>query len=167
MKHFSLLLILALVAVSLASPSLAQSEQDMDFHAIFEDRCMSCHGHAGAFVSDTLKVKDGIVVDRGGRPVEGFLRTHKGGLDPKTMKLFLDTFRTQIETGGLFREDCVFCHDRAYEFARLNLILDDDVLVGRYSGHDVAEFLQGHARLTEAEAMLMTDALTALLQGGR
>lgn len=39
--------------------------------------------------------------------------------------------------------------------------------MGRYSGRDLAEFLPGHARMTQDEALRMLDALTALRQGVR
>ncbi|MDK3073918.1 hypothetical protein QO034_12420 [Sedimentitalea sp. JM2-8] len=81
--------------------------------------------------------------------------------------LLLQMFRAQIESGALFGQRCRTCHDTARSFVRLNLVLRDNVLTGRYSGRAVAPFLPGHARLTDAEAAEMTQALTAIWLGLR
>jgi hypothetical protein len=139
-----------------------------DFHQIFEQRCAGCHGHAGAFVRDTVTVVDGVLTGvRSGRAVASSLATHYGGLDPSEIKLFVRVFTRQASSGAFFQERCAICHDRAYELARLRLILRDGQLTGRYSGRDMAAFLPGHARMTPEEAEQMLDALTRLRQGER
>jgi len=81
--------------------------------------------------------------------------------------LFLRVFARQIASGGLYQGRCEICHDRARELARLELVIREGRLVGRYTGRDIAAFLTWHGRLDAAEAALMTEALTAILQGAR
>lgn len=102
-----------------------------------------------------------------GREVAGFLRQHAGGLNTEEIALFVDVFTRQVESGGFYRERCDICHDRAYELARLRLIIRDGRLVGRYTGRDMAVFLPDHARMTADEADKMLRALTALRTGAR
>ncbi|WP_146193044.1 hypothetical protein [Maritimibacter sp. 55A14] len=116
---------------------------------------------------ERLSVVNGRLVGSDGQDIEAFLAHHKGGLQGAELELFLEVFRAQLATGGLYRERCIFCHDPARDFARLNLIHRDGQLLGRYTGHDIAAFLPGHARLTEAEAARMTETLGAFLRGGR
>ncbi|WP_095588438.1 hypothetical protein [Actibacterium ureilyticum] len=155
MGHIRLILLALLLSAPLARAA--------DFHQQFEARCMGCHGHSGPFVSQTLHIVDDRIVGPGGRPVAAFLTTHAGGLDPATLDLFLLNFRHQIDSGSLFRQKCLTCHDRAYEFTRLNLAIRDDRLVGRYSGRDVERFLQDHGRLNPTEQQVMLDTLRAFL----
>ena len=160
----------ALLTVLAALPQLtaAQSAEALDFHARFEERCFSCHGHSGPFIRDHLQIDDtGAIVTENGRSVDALLDRHAGGLDEAEKPLFLSVFRKQIETGGLFRDKCIMCHDRAYELARLKLILRDGQVMGRYSDRDIGTFLLNHGRLTPEEAELMTDVFFALLQGRR
>lgn len=159
--------LLALVAV-LPRPLTAQSAEAIDFHKRFEKRCFSCHGHSGPFMREHLTIDaSGSLVTGTGQPLETFLLRHAGGLDATESPLFLSVFRKQVETGGLFREKCIVCHDRAYEMARLDLILRDGQVTGRYSNRNIGEFLLTHGRLTPAEAERMTDVFFALLQGRR
>jgi hypothetical protein len=139
-----------------------------DFHQTFEARCLSCHGHAGEFARASLTENNGVLKGaRSGREIAAFLRGHAGGLNPAEIDLFIVTFTRQLQSGGFFRDRCDICHDRAYDLARLRLILRDGRLVGRYSGRDMASFLPGHARMTAAEADLMLEILTELRIGAR
>ena len=153
----------AIVAAGLASGAAAA-----DFHQIFETRCAGCHGHAGAFARDRLTEAEGTLRSlRTGREIAPFLARHLGGLSQDEIALFIDVFRNQLLSGGFFQERCDICHDRAYELARLRLVLRDGRLFGRYSGRDMAAFLPGHARMTAEEAERMIGALSALLRGAR
>ncbi len=152
----------------LPRPVTAQSAEAIDFHKRFEARCFSCHGHSGPFIRKTLTIDaSGTLVTSTGQPLKAFLQRHAGGLDATESPLFLSVFRKQIETGGLFREKCIICHDRAYKLARLGLILRDGQVTGRYSNRNIGEFLLTHGRLTPAEAEMMTDVFFALLHGRR
>lgn len=156
----------ALVALAgLMAP--AEPAHSADFHAIFEARCLRCHGHAGAFARERLRLDNGEVARRDGTPLAPFLTRHAGGLDPDEIALFLKVFARQIASGGFYQERCEICHDRARELARLRLIVREGRLTGRYSGHDMASFLPGHALMSEAEAGRMIEALTAILEGAR
>ena len=153
---------LALALLIGAAPASA-----LDFHALFEARCLACHGHAGPFVREYLRL-DGDRVTRGnGRPLAPFLARHSGGLSDEEIALFLRVFARQIASGGLYRDRCEICHDRARELARLELVIREGRLVGRYTGRDIAGFLTWHGRLDAAEAALMTEALIEILKGAR
>ncbi len=157
----------ALLAAGLLAAVHAGAAAAADFHQTFEARCAACHGHAGDFARARLTVGDDGVV-RGttsGREIAPFLRSHAGGLSAEETELFLEAFRRQIGSGAFFRERCGICHDRAYDFARLRLIVRDGRLVGRYSGRDIGAFLTGHARMTDAEAARMLASLIALREG--
>ena len=56
-----------------------------------------------------------------------------------------------VEAGGVFRDRCLICHDRAVVLARSELALRGDRLVGRYTGRDIAAFLETHGRLEGAD----------------
>lgn len=152
-----------ILRVALAGMLSAPMAGAADFHQLFEERCLNCHGHSGPFVSQTLQIDEGRIVGRSGQPVTEFLQTHAGGLDDDTLALFLRNFRHQIESGSLFRTKCMTCHDRAYEFTRLNLSLKDGTLVGRYTGRNIADFLRTHGRLTPEEQTTMLETLRGFL----
>jgi cytochrome c5 len=144
-----------------AGAAVAQPAPDP--HDLFESRCLSCHGHAGSFARDHLRLgEEGIVTSRG-LPLAPFLETHRGGLPAAAVAPLLAMFRQQLSTDALYQTTCRFCHDRARDFALRNLILRDGQLTGRYSGHVIADFLAGHARLTADEARMMTAILRGFL----
>lgn len=163
----SVVRIILLACAALGAAPLAGTAQEVDMHTFFETRCLACHGHSGPFARDRLSVSDGQVVGSRGQPLAGFLQRHKGGMSESEANLLLQMFRAQIESGALFEQRCKTCHDTARTFVRLKLVLRDGVLTGRYSGRAVAPFLPGHARLTDAEAAEMTEALTAIWLGLR
>lgn len=153
----------AIVAAGLASVAAAA-----DFHEIFEARCLGCHGHAGDFARGSLTEDNGVLRGaRSGREVRAFLGSHAGGLSESEIDLFVQVFTRQLSSGAFYQERCDICHDRAYDLARLRLILQDGRLVGRYSGREMASFLPGHARMTAEEADRMLEALTELRRGAR
>ncbi len=142
-----------LLCLSCVLPASIARAQSADPHALFEDRCGRCHGHAGAFARKSLAIRDGRVVGRGsGVPVRAFLRRHHGAPSEMETALLLDMFRGQIERGALFQERCRICHASARKLARGKLILRDGWLVGRYTGADMEPFLNAHGRLSAAEA---------------
>jgi len=155
-----------IVAASLSAPLVGHAA-GADFHALFETRCLRCHGHAGDFAREHLKLEKGTVLGRDGRDIEQFLERHAGGLSAEEAALFVSVFAQQVASGGFYKDHCEICHDSARELARLRLIIRDDRLVGRYTDRDIASFLTQHGRMNEAEAAAMTKALTAILQGAR
>lgn len=147
---------------------LAGAAQATDYHALFESRCGSCHGHSGDFARERLVLGPDGVRGQSDRDLVPFLARHAGGLPPETISALLEMFAAQIRSDATFRDRCRTCHDRAYDFARLNLIERDGMLQGRYSGRAVGPFLAGgHARLTPEEAAEMTQALRQILRGRR
>ena len=60
-------------------------------------------------------------------------------------------FAGMLETGFLYQEKCVACHERASTLARLRLFERDGVIEGRYTYRDISEFLRNHGRLTPME----------------
>ena len=164
-RKFTFACITFLISALFAAPLAAQSADPPDVHLLFEEKCMACHGHAGAFARENLKLEGGQILTAGGLPVDRFLISHRGGLALDAIELFVEMFRLQLESGGLYRKKCVFCHEsRAYDFVRLNLFFRDGELVGRYSDRDVASFLTGHAQLDPSEAKKMTQVLVNLLR---
>ncbi len=157
-RAFSLLL-LCLVPAAVAAE---------DFHELFERRCAACHGHAGDFARETLVIVGGELRGRkSGRPVRAYLATHRGGLDTETAALFTEVLFRQVESGGLFQDLCAICHVRARDLVQARLVIADGRLLGRYSGADMGDFLQGHGRATDEEAQRLYEALLGIAQGRR
>lgn len=67
----------------------------------------------------------------------------------------------------IFEARCLGCHSHAGEFARGLLTEDNGVLKGARSGHEMASYLPGRARITAGEADRMLEALTGLRSGAR
>ncbi|WP_346898572.1 hypothetical protein [uncultured Roseibium sp.] len=154
-----------LFLIALAAPGAA-SAQETDPHAIYEQSCARCHeAHAGDFVHNRLELKaDRLVSTSSGKDIEVFLSGGHGRLEPAERQILLDQLIAIRQSGQLFHDKCLTCHDRAVEFARSRLIVKDGVLVGRYSGKNTGQFLQGHGRLTPDEADRMFDVLKRQLQ---
>ena len=162
MKRLTVFLFLiALVAASTASA------QETDPHAIYERSCARCHeAHAGDFVHNRLDLKDGRIISKSsGRDVKTFLDGGHGRLEAAERQRLIDHLIAIRQSGRLFHDKCLTCHDRAAQFARSRLIVKDGVLVGRYSGKKTGEFLRGHGRLSPDEADRMIEVLTRQLQG--
>ena len=156
--------ILAQALLILMLTSGVSSAQALDPHDTFEAECLSCHGHAGDFARRYLSLDGTTPVTSGGEPVTDFLGHHRGGLPGPVIEQIVAMFRAQLSSGGLFGDPemrCLFCHDRAHDFAHRQLVLRDGRLIGRYTGRDVAEFLPDHARLTQDEA----DQIYTILEG--
>lgn len=95
----------------------------------------------------------------GGEPVASFLTGHMGGQGAAEIDALVEMMTRQIESHALYEERCRICHDRARELARLELIIRDDVLRGRYTDRDIARFLLSHGRSSADEAALLTGML--------
>ncbi len=135
--------------------------QQIDPHAVYEQDCAGCHApHAGEFVFDKLKLlNDSLVAKKTGQPVSVLLESGHGGLSPAETEAILDLFLNIRQSGRLFFEKCRICHINAKELARINLIVRDDRLMGRYTGRDIAEFLLDHGRLELNEITIMVEVL--------
>lgn len=157
--HIGLVISAVVWAVSL-------NAQQTDPHLIYEENCAGCHvPHAGDFVTEKLIATDnGLVGKASGRPVIDYLKAGHGKLSDQKIDVLIEQFEFIQESGRLFKDKCIICHDNAAKFARLKLILRDGILTGRYSDRDVAEFLLQHGRLNASEAQKMVEVLTRQLQ---
>lgn len=152
------------MVLGLGTPATGAS--GLDFHALFESRCGGCHGHAGPFVSASLARRDNRLVSRRtGTDVRQFLAGHFGNPSEAERDLLLRGFALQVESGGLYRRKCYICHKDAKSLARLELILRDELLVGRYSGRSIAAFLEHHGRLAPDERAVIHRMLRWQLTG--
>ena len=144
---FSVLLTLLMAG----SPGL--QAQDLDPHALYERSCARCHApHAGDFAPKSLvRLGDRIVGREDGKELRAFLAAGHGRLAPGEVDALVAHLAFVLESGGLFRDKCLICHDRAVVLARRELVLRDGRLVGRYTGRDIAVFLENHGRLDGAE----------------
>lgn len=149
------------LAIGLAFWVTSLSAQQSDPHLIYEQNCASCHEpHAGEFVSEKLVATENRLVGKAsGRSVLNFLKSGHGKLSDKEVDALIDQFEFIQDSGRLFRDKCVICHDNAASFARLKLIMRDDIVTGRYTDRDVAEFLLQHGRLDATEAEKMVEVL--------
>lgn len=68
---------------------------------VYKDQCRRCHGAASAFARDKLRLRDGVLIGRGGgQPVHDTLRRH-GGLDAAEAAAMARTLaRVLDEVGG-------------------------------------------------------------------
>ena len=132
-----------------------------DLHQLWDQRCGACHGHAGTYARQSLRMVDGrLVSERGGRDVADFLRTHNGGYSPDHIAAIIAWLGEQVSTPDLFHRKCGGCHQTAAALARASLLRDNGVLVGRDSGRPVAELLRsGHGGLDEQQTVTVLDAL--------
>lgn len=148
-------------AVSILFLGFPAVAQDVDAHLVYEQNCAGCHApHAGEFVVENVSISDGELVGKGSQQsVTDLLVSGHGKLSEPEIKLLLQHFSAIQKSGNLFRERCIYCHDRAVVFARRELIIRGGVLFGRYSNRNAEEFLPGHGRLDSAQAEMMVDVL--------
>lgn len=146
----------ALVLALLAPQAIAA-----DPHALFEQRCGRCHGHAGPFARQALGLEGGeLVARKSGQPVAVFLKGHMGGLDAAGIAALVETFEHQLRWDGVYQRRCRQCHDDASRLARRYLVLGDGGrLRGRYSGQDTEAFLGWHGRLRPDEVPVIIEML--------
>lgn len=147
-------------AALIAAPALAQ---DIDPHQLYEQRCAACHQpHARDLVQETLALREGYAVLRkSGMPLTDFLGHHpRRTLEKPEADALVKQFEAMLKTGFLFEQKCSICHDRASELARLRLKERDGAIVGRYTGRDIAAYMQTHGRLTSSEV----DTIMAMLR---
>lgn len=142
---------IAAAFLAIATPIAAQDASDP--HAIYESRCARCHQpHASDLARASLTLHNGVVVMRSsGAPLELFLDQHPRGLPRTEANMLLRQFGAMLETGFLYQDKCVACHDRASTLARLRLFERNGVLEGRYTHRDISEFLRNHGRLNAQE----------------
>lgn len=138
----------------------------IDPHRIYETQCAGCHApHARDFVNESLDSVDGrILGSKSRRELRGFLDAGHGNLNPDEIAALVTHLTNILQSGQVFYAKCAICHGRAVRFARAYLHIEDDVLVGRYSGRRIAEFLARHGRLAPAEVPEMLKVLRRQLE---
>lgn len=134
---------------------------EIDPHALYETRCASCHeAHARDLAKATLELKDNVAHLKGGGPLAEFLTRHpRRPLAADEAAALATHLAAMLQTGFIYQEKCTGCHDRAVVLARRELIERDGVLVGRYTGRNIEEFLANHGRLTADEAATVLSML--------
>lgn len=159
--------LLALLISALMTISPVAVAQSADPHDLYEQRCSGCHAdHAGEFVQESILREEGKLVGRdSGMEVRAFLALGHGKLTAAEVEVMLTHLTSVLDAGALFRDNCVICHGRAVLFARSHLGLKEGVLVGRYSGRAVEEFLETHGRLEAAEVGVVVEALSNQVTG--
>lgn len=146
----------------LAQAGAAVQAQQIDPHALYEEKCAMCHEpHAGDFADAMLDRADGKVVGaRSGRPLDTLLLDHRGtALSQPEIDALIEQLAFILQSGRIFRDKCLICHDRAAQFARLMLKQSDDRLIGRYSKRDIGAFLSTHGRLAPQERDVILEML--------
>lgn len=144
----------------------AAAAQTGDPHRIYEQNCGGCHNpHAGDFARDSLRQADGRLLGReSGRDLRGFLEAGHGKLSQAEIDVLVEQLAAILQRDALFQRKCAICHDRSRELARLQLIVRDHMLYGRYSKREIADFLRHHGRLSEAEVPVIVEMLTRHLE---
>jgi hypothetical protein len=143
---------------------LATSVHGNDLHALWDDRCIDCHGHAGDFARDFFSVLDGDLIGphRQGKELRTFLHHHYA---PEAMvEPLYAMLLAQARRPPLYRINCAGCHGTAATFVRKNLELRDGVLYGRAVKRPMTEFLEHHGGLGSEERRIVVDSLTRLAQ---
>lgn len=149
------LLAAAWLGVSIAA---AVHAAPIDLHAQWDQRCVTCHGHAGEFARRWLTVEQGRLVGHHHREnLAGFLRNHYVADD--LVEPMMQMLAAQVAQPPVFQARCVQCHGTAAEFARRSLEWRNGLLHGRASGKPVAEFLKAHGGLGADEIAAMVETL--------
>jgi hypothetical protein len=140
-----------------------------DPHELYERRCGTCHEpHGGDFVSKHLRRVDNRVIGlHTGKELRTFLEHGHGKLSPDEVDVMVFHLTSILNRGAVYREKCLYCHDRAVLLARRHLIMRDGRLVGRYTGRDIATFLENHGRLAIAEVSTILEMLETQLSTQR
>lgn len=160
-RSFSLGGLFARIAFAVVCLTQHVGAQTLDPHQVYEQRCGGCHtAHAGDFAGDYLVRSQGKLLTRkSSRELREFLGGGHCKLTAEEIDALSVHFENILKSGGLFQDKCRICHDRAVDLARHNLILREGKLTGRYSGRDIAEFLQDHGRLQQDEIEKMISVL--------
>lgn len=158
--------ICVLMLAFLLSGNIYAADKTNDPHELYEQRCAACHeSHAGEFVNEHLWIVENRVIGRQtGRELGVFLRNGHGKLNPDEMNLLVLQLISILNRGGIFRDKCHICHDRAVLLARRQLVLRDGKLIARYSARDMAMFLEYHGRLEGAEVDAILQMLSSQLR---
>lgn len=146
----------------------ARADDELPNPRTFREYCARCHQDARSLAQERLDIVDDAVRGRkSGRDIRTFLDGHHPPPRPGQIEAMFRLLRRHAEAGGRFQRQCAICHGHARELARLELTIADGRLRGLYSGRDIREFLDGHARLDADGAAFFADLLFRMKQDGR
>ena len=148
---------IVLVTAVLVMPAVRAS--DIDLHWLWDDRCAACHGHAGDFSRNFLRVYNGEL--QGPHHVHDLRRfLHNHYLAGNEVDAVYNMLLAQVNNQARFKGECVSCHDTAATFVRNSLELRDGVLYSRNSGRPVSRFLGHHMELNTDDVEFFVNLLT-------
>lgn len=148
-----------LIIVLLLSPVLVVSAQDL--HKLWDDRCVTCHGHAGEFSRKFLSVHNGKL--QGRHHVDNlklYLNNHY--LSGHAVEPVYNMLLAQASNKPRFKNECSMCHKDAASFVRETLVFSDGVLVSRKLKTSVRDFLGGHRKLQPEDVDFYMKQLTRI-----
>lgn len=151
-------LAIPLLLLHLGNPASAQQP---DPHAIYEQKCGGCHeDHAGDFAFARLEViQDTLLIKNSDTGLLEFLNSGHGSLAAAQTKVLSDFLLAVRKSEKLFDSKCGICHERAKNFARLELVIHNGQLMGRYTERDIGAFLKKHGRLDPEEVSTIIEML--------
>ncbi|WP_157979444.1 hypothetical protein [Rhodoferax ferrireducens] len=151
----------SLLLLALAFTALSAAADGVDLHRYWDQRCESCHGHAGTFARRFLRIDDGRLVGTHHKEyLERFLHNHY--LTDALVGPISAMLMAQVASPPLFSEKCAGCHGNASEFARESLLIQDGVLMARANGRKVVDYLATHGKLNPDEVQMVVRSLTRL-----
>ena len=130
-----------------------------DTHALWDDRCEECHGHAGEFARKFLWVfDDQLQGQHHVKDLRLFMRNHY--IPQHEIEAVYNMLLAQANTPARFKSECKSCHDSASAFIRKSIFAKAGELTGAKSGIPVREFLATHRELTQDDVEFFTKLLT-------
>ncbi len=152
-KSRTILRVKLLTAYSLLAMLLttqAPAASDPDLHWLWDDRCATCHGHAGDFARNFLSVVDGQLQGRH-HLADLRLFLHNHNLRDAEVDDIYTMLLAQTTSQARFRNACSGCHETAAQFVRAKLKFRDGVLYGDSTGRPVQVTLESHRKLTASD----------------
>ena len=144
MKTLKLKVSLGLLAALLLMSVVSASGRDL--HAMWDDRCATCHGHSGEFSRRVLSVSNAELQGRHHiHDLRLFLTNHY--LSGHSVEPVYNMLLAQASSKPRFKDECSKCHQSAAEFSRKSLILRDGELYDRSSDIPIRDFLSSHRKL--------------------
>jgi len=117
-----------------------------DLHKFWDDRCFSCHGHAGEFSRKFLRVSGSELQGRHHvQDLRLFLKNHF--LAGHDVEPIYNMLLAQASILPRFKNECSSCHEKAAKFVRESFILHDGSLYSRKLKIPVRDFLSSHRNL--------------------
>lgn len=127
---------------------------------LFRDKCGRCHKRAAPLVFGQMSLDDGVLFTaEKGQDLRVFLRRHYGRPKDDEIAAIYAALLRVAQGKGRFKTRCGICHESAEQVAKEFLIRRDGRLFGRYTGRDIAVFLQRHGTDSLEEAAFFTSVL--------